>query len=292
MKFKKKKLNKNPFAVQINPDPKKSAEFFNMAMTTGDIPTGLIGAMAEEFNKEAVDINQFTFTDYLNPDGQRHPKCKTYRSTLEYMASETERLFNNALHTYWGETKPYKQLVISYMNLNKHSCIRDLVGPGAEQGLKDAQSAIFKRQHELLELSKQFTEWNGKEWVKSSMNENLDFYGDENVYFYNGKVYARENDEYIATIMKKVTANSKEEAIKKIIRSFKIEHIESLLKYFRGYKTNLYIEEDKVRELGLTKEFERYLELVASKQKEVETKVDDPKYNFDDYDKKDNYEVK
>ena len=167
MKFKNK--NKNPFAIQINSDPKKSAEFFNMAMTTGFVPTG---PMAEEFN-----------------------------------------------------------------------------------------------------------------------GEDLDFHGDENVYFYTGKVYARENDEYITTIMKKVTANSKEEAIKKIIRFFKIEHIESLLKYFRGYKTNVYIEEDKVKKLGFTKEFERYLDLMASKQKEVETKVDDPKYNFDDYGRKDNYIV-
>ena len=120
---------------------------------------------------ETVDISKFNFTNYSNPDGQSHPNCKTYRSTLEYMASETERLFNNALHTYWGETEPYKQLTISYMNLNRHSCTRDLVGAGAEQGLKDAQSAIFKRQGELLELSKQFTKWNGKEWVKSGLTE-------------------------------------------------------------------------------------------------------------------------
>lgn len=125
----------------------------------------------ENINSGAVDINQFTFKNYLNPDGQNHPKCKTYRSTLEYMASETERLFNNALHTYSGEMEPYKQLTISYMGLNRHSCIRDLVDSRAEQGLKDAQSAIFKRQHELLELSKQFNKWNGKEWVKSSMSE-------------------------------------------------------------------------------------------------------------------------
>ena len=125
----------------------------------------------ENINSGAVDINQFTFTNYLNPDGQRHPKCKTYRSTLEYMASETERLFNNALHTYSGEMEPYKQLTISYMGLNRHSCIRDLIGSRAEQGLKDAQSAIFKRQRELLELSKRFNKWNGKEWVKSSTSE-------------------------------------------------------------------------------------------------------------------------
>lgn len=125
----------------------------------------------ENINSGAVDINQFTFTNYLNPDGQSHPKCKTYKSTLEYMASETERLFNNALHAYSGEMEPYKQLTISYMGLNRHSCIRDLVGSRAEQGLKDAQSAIFKRQHELLELSKQFNKWNGKEWVKSSTSE-------------------------------------------------------------------------------------------------------------------------
>ena len=125
----------------------------------------------ENINSRAVDINQFTFTNYINPDGQSHPKCKTYRSTLEYMASETERLFNNALHTYSGEMEPYKQLTISYMGLNRHSCIRDLVGSRAEQGLKDAQSAIFKRQRELLELSKRFNKWNGKEWVKSSTSE-------------------------------------------------------------------------------------------------------------------------
>jgi hypothetical protein len=128
----------------------------------------------EDLNSGAVDVNRFEFTNYRNPDGQSHPKCKTYRSTLEYMASETERLFNKCLKTYWGATEPYKQLTTEYMNLNRHSCTRDLVGAGAEQGLKDAQSAIFKRQGELLELSKQFTEWNGKEWIKSDINEGID----------------------------------------------------------------------------------------------------------------------
>lgn len=118
----------------------------------------------------AVDINQFTFTNYLNPDGQNHPNCKTYRSTLEYMASETESLFNTCLKNYWGETKPYDQLTISYMNLNRHSCTRDLVGAGAEEGLKAAQSAIFKRQGELLNQAKEYTVWdsNARQWVKDT----------------------------------------------------------------------------------------------------------------------------
>lgn len=118
----------------------------------------------------AVDINKFTFTNYRNPDGQSHPKCKTYRSTLEYMASETERLFNSCLKNYWGETKPYDQLTIEYMNLNRHSCTRDIVGAGSEEGLKDARDAILKRQGELLEKAKEYTKWDFKtrQWVKET----------------------------------------------------------------------------------------------------------------------------
>lgn len=154
-------------AYAMTEDDRKEYRDLVVAETKKHMNEGL----NEDLSSGAVDVNRFEFTNYRNPDGQRHPNCKTYRSTLEYMASETERLFNKCLKTYWGATEPYKQLTTEYMNLNRHSCIRDLVGASAEQGLKDAQSAIFKRQDELLELSKQFTKWNGKEWIKSDLTE-------------------------------------------------------------------------------------------------------------------------
>ncbi len=139
-----------------------------------------------------VDISKFTFTNYKNPDGQNHPNCKTYRSTLEFMASETERLFYQCLKNYWGGTEPYKQLTIEYMNLNGHSCTRDLVGSRAEEGLIAAKDAIMKRQTELLNQSKEYTNWdsNMRQWTKdNSVNEDVKDSSEDEYYQYQDKVF-------------------------------------------------------------------------------------------------------
>lgn len=193
---------------------------------------------------ETVDISNFNFTNYRNPDGQSHPKCKTYRSTLEYMASETERLFNKCLKNYWGETKPYDQLTIEYMNLNRHSCTRDLVGAGAEQGLKDAQSAIFKRQGELLELSKQFTKWDGKEWVKVPNQHNKPL--GEGIYSYQTYIRTGERGKPIYTLsygQSTIIARYDKNSYMITFGTDWEHHISHLIEWLKEYYPNFFVKQ-------------------------------------------------
>ena len=115
-----------------------------------------------------VDISKFKFTNYQNPDGQSHPGRKTYRSTLEDVSKEIEHAFDKVLSSYGGKTFPEKQLSAAFHSINNHSSFRDMVGPSAEQGLKDAKQALYERQKHLLEQAKQYTKWDGKKWVKES----------------------------------------------------------------------------------------------------------------------------
>lgn len=115
-----------------------------------------------------VDIDKFKFTNYINPDGTNTDFCKTYRSTLEYMSSETERLFRMAINNYNGKQLPSNYLRFEFRNLNNLACLRDLVGPSAEQGVKDAKNAIYQRQKELIDVAKNYTIWDGDKnmWIK------------------------------------------------------------------------------------------------------------------------------
>lgn len=117
-----------------------------------------------------VDISKFSFKNYLNPDGQNRNGYKTYRDSLQSVASETEKAATTVLSTYGGSMKPYDQLRIKFSNINGHSSYRDIVDNSSEQGLKDAKSAILARQKELLESVKDYTEWDGaqRKWVKTS----------------------------------------------------------------------------------------------------------------------------
>ena len=173
MKFKKKKLNKNPFAVQINPDPKKSAEFFNMAMNTGDTPTGPIGVMGESLEKELADAKIISQKTKFSYDGKF------------FLKDDTE------------------------------------LGRGHYE-----------------------------------VNMPID---------------------------------DKQKAINEIIKKYKLNHFNDLPS---GWKTNVFLEEDKLVNEGPTDEALRAIYFIAANDYEKETKVDDPKYNFDDNDRKDNYEVK
>ena len=119
-----------------------------------------------------VNVRDFKFTDYYNPDGQRNNWNSTYRSTLEWIAETIEIKAENSLRCYWGDTKPEQQLITEFGNLNRHSSIRDLIMPRSEQGLKDCMEAIRKRQAELIESVKPYTKWdmNKLRWVKETDN--------------------------------------------------------------------------------------------------------------------------
>ena len=248
-------------AYAMTEDDRKEYRDLVVAETKKHMNEGL----NEDLSSEAVDINQFTFTNYRNPDGQSHPKCKTYRSTLEYMASETERLFNTCLKNYWGETKPYDQLTIEYMNLNRHSCTRDLVGAGAEQGLKDAQSAIFKRQGELLELAKQFTKWNGKEWVKGSMNDNNTI--TEGLYGYQTFIRTGDRGKPIYTLSygpNTIVANYDKNSFMITFGSDWKHHIKHLLDWLKEYYPNFFVKQDEGSFIGFIPTEEEAIEYIQN----------------------------
>ena len=114
-----------------------------------------------------VNIDDFKFTDYRNPDGQNTSNRKTYKSALKDWAEQTEKLYTRTLKNYWGGTTPEKQLTTEFMNLNREASIRDLVSSSSEDGLKEARDAIYARQNKLIEMSKKYTKWDSSkgEWT-------------------------------------------------------------------------------------------------------------------------------
>ena len=117
-----------------------------------------------------VNIDDFKFTDYKNPDGQNTANRKTYKSAMKDWAEQTEKVFERTLKNYWGNTPPEKQLQTAFRNLNSEASIRDLVSNSSEAGLKEARDAISARQGKLLEMAKKYTKWDSskREWVEDS----------------------------------------------------------------------------------------------------------------------------
>ena len=66
-------------------------------------------------------------------------------------AEQTEKLYTRAIKNYGGETTPEKQLNIEFMNLNRESSIRDLVGNSSEDELKRAEDDIQKMTDKNIE---------------------------------------------------------------------------------------------------------------------------------------------
>lgn len=124
-------------------------------------------------DEKPVNIDDFSFKDYKNPDGQNTSNRKTYRSAMKDWAEQTEKLYTRAIKNYGGETTPEKQLNIEFMNLNRESSIRDLVGNSSEDELKRARDAIYARQKKLTEMSKKYTKWDSskREWVENSSGD-------------------------------------------------------------------------------------------------------------------------
>ena len=120
-----------------------------------------------------VNIDDFKFTDYRNPDGQNTTKRKTYKSAMKDWAEQTEKLYERAIKNYWGDTPPEKQLNTEFMNLNREASIRDLVSNSSEDGLKEARDAIHARQSKLIEMSKKYTKWDSSKgrWVEDDSKD-------------------------------------------------------------------------------------------------------------------------
>lgn len=119
----------------------------------------VISKMSGGSASKPVDTKSFTFTNYRNPDAQGNPKYETYRKAMETTADETEKIADRAVNNYSGGMPPARQLEIEFRNLMGHSCFRDMVDSGAEQGLKDCEKAIYNRQKELIDQYKDYTNW-------------------------------------------------------------------------------------------------------------------------------------
>ena len=120
-----------------------------------------------------VNIDDFKFTDYKNPDGQNTDKRKTYKSAMKDWSEQTEKLYERAMKNYWGDTPPEKQLHTAFMNLNREASIRDLVSNSSEAGLKEARDAIYARQNKLIEMSKKYTKWDSSKgkWIEGNSKD-------------------------------------------------------------------------------------------------------------------------
>lgn len=137
----------------------------------------------EQYKKKAdtkttdkpVNIDDFQFTNYKNPDGQNTTNRKTYKDAMKDWAGETEKQYERALKNYSGDTPPAKQLEIAFMNLNRESSIRDMVSNSSESGLKAARGAIYARQARLMEDAKEYTKWDRTKggWVKETSKDSV-----------------------------------------------------------------------------------------------------------------------
>lgn len=112
-----------------------------------------------------VDVKNYNFTNYRNPDGTNRPGYDTYKNAVKSVSDEIEKLPNRCLHNYSGGMKPKEQMRIAAQNVFGHASVRDMVGPSSDQGLKDAWSDLHKRSKHLNDSLDGYDTWNSTKRV-------------------------------------------------------------------------------------------------------------------------------
>lgn len=153
--------------------------------------------------------------------------------------------------------------------------------------------------HDIVSHDQLYSQNRKKKFKKSDfkkyhedINETVKESPKEMSYAYIGNFYVNgvDGDINIGRDSVEVKDIDRRSAINKIIRKFKSTHISFLTAVHNGWRTNVFIDEDKVVENPTDKslfELEKEYEEENSKEKNV----DDPKYNYDDKDREGNYKV-
>lgn len=133
-------------------------------------------SLTEDVESNPVNISNFKFTNYRNPDGQSRRGYETYRSALENVSKEIEKYKDRVIKTYCGNMPPAQQFRIECQNIFRHSAVRDIVGARAEQGLRDAWSALHRRADYLAKELEKYGKWDSTKryWVAESLKEGID----------------------------------------------------------------------------------------------------------------------
>lgn len=153
--------------------------------------------------------------------------------------------------------------------------------------------------HDIVSHDQLYSQSRKKKFKKSDfkkyhedINETVEESPKEMSYAYIGNFYVNgiDGDINIGRDSVEVKDIDRRSAINKIIRKFKSTHISFLTAVHNGWRTNVFIDEDKVIENPTDKSlFE--LEKEYEEENSKERNVDDPKYNYDDEDREGRYEV-